>query len=477
MTTSRLVKTQLRMQVGKSSPLRLPVVLFIIIMTGLNLQAVDPITNAPGWLTQPLSLPEALNIALSRNSTLLKAQSDLEAARGVSIQTKAIALPKVRGSGRYAHDEAVERSIFGNFKTPQDQWQGDVRITQSIYEGGRIRSSIRTAKLTIEQATLRYANAVADVLLDVRTAYYNILEAQQRITVQEASVRLLSEEFTNTTKRFDAGTVPRFDVLRAEVEVANARPRLIRANNDYRVAKNNLAVALGFNLPRNIGQEIPLTLTDKLEAEPYPLELSNAIAEAIKNRPELGVARAEEALRSEQIVRAKAGYKPSVQVFGGYGGRNATFVDDFFQDVSGAIGGIELSWDFFDGNLTRGRVIEAKALRERAHYDTEDLARRIELEVRTSFSEFIQASEVLESQKKVQEQAEESLRLAIARYDAGTGTQLDVLNAQTSLTEARTTQIQALRDYDVARARLRRAIGEDVAQLPATKPARVNSAK
>ena len=91
--------------------------------------------------------------------------------------------------------------------------------------------------------------------------------------------------------------------------------------------------------------------------------------------------------------------------------------------------------------------------------ELDDTGRRIELEVRTAYSNFIEADEVLKSQEKVLEEAEEALRLARARSEAGTGTQLDVLSAQTALTEARTTQIQALRDYSVARARLERAIG------------------
>jgi outer membrane protein len=96
--------------------------------------------------------------------------------------------------------------------------------------------------------------------------------------------------------------------------------------------------------------------------------------------------------------------------------------------------------------------------------DVENEARNIELEVRTDYSDFIEAREVLESQKKVQEEAEESLRLATARSDAGTGTQLDVLSAQTSLTQARSTQVAALHDYDAARARLERAVGINVTQ-------------
>jgi len=91
------------------------------------------------------------------------------------------------------------------------------------------------------------------------------------------------------------------------------------------------------------------------------------------------------------------------------------------------------------------------------------------LEVRGAYSNFIEAKEVLESQKKVVEQAEEALRLANARADAGTGTQLDVLSAQTALTEARSTQVQALRDYAVARARLERAVGNSAPQSIAEK--------
>ena len=106
--------------------------------------------------------------------------------------------------------------------------------------------------------------------------------------------------------------------------------------------------------------------------------------------------------------------------------------------------------------------MEAQAHYERAQLDIDDSGRQIELEARTAYSNFIEAHEVLETQKMVQEQAQEALRLAEARLAAGTGTQLDVLDAQTALTQARTTQAQSLHDYAVARARLQRALGEDM---------------
>jgi outer membrane protein TolC len=303
---------------------------------------------------------------------------------------------------------------------------------------------------------------LADTLVQLRVAYYDVLLAVQQIVVQEASVNLLARELEDTTRRYEAGTVPRFNVLRAEVEVANARPRLIRARNSYRIAKNNLANQLGYHVPAGIWEDSPLQLSGKLEAGPYEIELPVALARALERRTELQALRKAEGLRREGITVAKAGYRPSVQLFSGYGGRSSNFSLDLTDEVHGWFAGGQLSWPIFDGLLTKGRVEEAKALYGKALLDTDETTRRIELEVRTVYSNFIEAKDVIESQKKVQEQAEEALRLAAARYEAGTGTQLDVLNAQTALTEARTTQVQALHDYLVAQARLERAIGQDL---------------
>jgi outer membrane protein TolC len=133
--------------------------------------------------------------------------------------------------------------------------------------------------------------------------------------------------------------------------------------------------------------------------------------------------------------------------------------DDLTDAVSGWRAGAQLSWDIFDGQLTKGKIVAARAAHEKSLVELDDVGSQIELEVRTAYSVFIGAAEVLESQKKVQEQAEEALRLANSRASAGTGTQLDVLSAETELTQARTTEIQAQYAYAVAVARLERAIG------------------
>ena len=426
------------------------------------LHAVPSSSATNAFIPQPLSLADAVNLALRQNPNILRAQKDLEVAQGVVIQTRAIAIPKLGAAGNYS---AAQPNDVDTFTTPgitfgNDQnWASQVKLVQSLYEGGRIVSALRVARLTKERSMLDYQTAVANTVVDVQVAYFDVLLAVQQITVQEASVELLTREHADTTRRYDAGTVPRFNVLRAEVELANARPKLIRARNSYRIAKNNLVNLLGFSVPKETFEDIPLTLAGKLEAEPYKIELPRAIALALERRTELGSLRKTQALRNEDIVLAKSNYKPTLQAFGGYDTHNSILSQDLADVKYGFIGGVQLSWSLFDGWRTKGKVKEAAALYEKAGVELDDTGRRIELEVRTAYSNFIEADEVLKSQEKVGEEAEEAVRLARSRSEAGTGTQLDVLSAQTALTEARTTQVQALRDYSVARARLERAIG------------------
>jgi outer membrane protein TolC len=415
----------------------------------------------------PLSLADAINLALFQSPAILRAQKDLEASRGIVVQTRAIALPTVAVGGSYARAQRTDVDVFTGprftFGTPQN-WSSQVKLLQSLYEGGRMLSALRAADLTKQQSLLTYQTAVADTVLNVQLAYYDVLLAAQQIIVQEASVDLLTNELSDTTRRFEAGTVPRFNVLRAEVELANARPKLINARNSFRISKNNLANLLGLNVPAGTFEDIPLNLSDKLEAEALDLELPRAVSLALEKRTELGSLRKAEALRKEDVVNARAGYKPTLQGYVGYDIHNSMLSSDLAMTDHGWIAGVQLSWNLFDGLRTQGRVREAAANYEKAGIDLDDKSRGIELEVRTAYSNFIEAREVLESQKKVVEEAEEALRLARARSEDGTGTQLDVLSAQTALTEARSTQIQALHDYETARAKLQRAVGMNIPQ-------------
>jgi outer membrane protein len=429
---------------------------------GLAFAASAADTNTPSWLTRPLSLPDALNVALSQNAAILKAKNDLEASHGVVVQTRAVALPQISANAKYQDNEITLSPSVVGLVIPHQNWNGGVQIVQSLYQGGRMVAAIKAAGVTAQQAVAQYNTVVADALLNVRLSYYDTLLAGQQITVHEASVKLLQKELEDQQHRFDAGTVPKFNVLRAEVAVANERPNLIRAKNQYRIAKNNLANLLGYNLPREIWENIPLNLTDTYDTRSWDTALPDAIQQALAKRTELLALRKQVELQKLNIVNAKAGYKPNLSIFAGYGWQNNSFSADVGDELDGWSAGAQLQWNLFDGLLTHGKVIQAKSQFERSKTDLADQSRQIELAVRTAYSDFLEAKETLESQAKVQEEAEEALREANARAEAGTGTQLDVLDAETSLTQARTTQIQAVHDYATARTRLERSIGADL---------------
>ena len=457
---------------------RLTLLLVLALLGGVPALTLAQSTNAPasatnaplpGWISEPMSLADALNIALRQNATILNAGSDLEATQGIIVQTRAVALPTLQATGQYKYTDPSAVENFGYIPQADQGWNSGIQLVQNIYTGGTLRAAFQAARAEKSEALSNYQATLSDTLLSVEVAYYDVLLAAQQITVNEASVNLLTKELTDQQSRYNAGTVPHFNVLQAEVALANARPPLIQARSTYRNDKNTLSNLLGYNLPKQTVDDIPLNLTDNLDDHPYPVKLQDAVQKALGQRPELQALRDSSELQRLNIIDAKAGYKPTVSVFAGYTWKSSQFTPplDLTHDYDGWNAGGQISWNIFDGALTQGKITQAKALYQKSETTLADEARTIELEVRTAYSDFIEAVETLDSQNKVVEVAEEALREARARSDAGSGTQLDVLNAETSLTQSRTTQIQALHDYDTARARLERAIGNHLINPPA----------
>lgn len=449
----------------------------LVFISTASLRAADSAsTNLPAWLTRPLSLADALTVAEAQNAALQKARKDLESTHGLSIQTRAVALPRVNASGQYrAIDEAFVDSPTVNipgFDQNNQSWNIGLEVTQTVYDGGRVQSSLRSSRLMRELAAYEYQTTLADTLLNVRVFYADALLAAELIAVREASVKLLAQQLDDTTRRRDAGTVPQFNVIRADVELANARPPLIRARNAYRIAKQRIANELGWDVPVGMNEDLPLTLAGRLAAPRTDIALSDALAQALQNRTELTSLRLAGRLRQEGLATAKAGNRPRLEIFAGYGVQSRQFEPALTDEAHGWNAGARVNWPLWDGHLTKGKIQQARAQHERSLIDYEDVRRRIELEVRALYSTFVEAREVLDSQLKVIDQATEALRLATARYEAGSDTQLNVLSAQTALTDARSVYVQALHEYAVALSRLQRATGALV--RTETKPVPAN---
>jgi outer membrane protein TolC len=300
---------------------------------------------------------------------------------------------------------------------------------------------------------------INDALLDVRTKFYDVLLNQEKIKVQEQNLELLRQQYKDAKARYDAGSGAQFDLLRAEVALANGRPPLIEARNTYRISIEQLRQALGLvSITPASGQQ-SLNLAGSLDCTPTQFDLDSALAAASTSRPELLRYTRLQSSGEQNIKVAKADYWPTLNAVGAYELRKRTFSNDLESTLNGWFVGAQSSWAIFDGRATAGRVREARSQEEQARLTLLNEQLSVEVEVRQAYSSFEEAGELVAASAKTVEQAEEAVREAHVRYTAGTATELDVLQSQVDLTTARTNLIQANYSYDVAVATLRRAMG------------------
>ncbi len=419
--------------------------------------------SAPPPQTVPdtLDLRTAIQFALDNNFAIKQAKERIKQQQGVVVEVTSRAIPNAGVGSNYSDvQRRLIASPFSTFTTSSENWAIALNVTQNLFAGGAIKSGIKSAKLARDAAVLDLQSTINDALLGVRTAFYDVLLAREKIKVQESNLELLQSQLKTATDRYRAGTVSSFEQLRAEVAVANARVPLITARNDYRLAIESLRQALGFTTNnRENATKVP-DFVGTLEFTPVQFDLQTAFDAAHANRPDLQrLAKLVEA-REQDVVNRRSGYYPTLAVSGGYEFKNSPYASTRFNDaLNGWTVGVQSSWNIFDGRATAGRVQQAKSAVEQSRLALTEAQLAADVQVRQAYSQWQEATELAEASRKVVEQATEAVRLANARYVAGTSTQLDVLQAQVDLTTARTNQIQAYYTYDVAVAALRRAMG------------------
>jgi outer membrane protein len=431
----------------------LPLTLVLSAATAAVLTAQPaPQTPAP----DALDLKTAIGFALENNFAIRQARERIKQQEGVVIEVTAREIPNVAATGSY---QSNSLAITSQSPASDRYWTISLTASQVLFAGGGVRSAVKSSQLAREAAVLDLQSTINDALLLVRTSFYNVLLAREKITVQEQNLELLQQQLKTTTDRYDAGTVSSFEKLRAEVSVANAKVPLITARNDYRLAIETLRQTLGFTTNRADSiSKIP-NIIGTLDYTPVTFDLQAAFDAAHANRPDLQRLAKLVSSREESVNTAKANYFPTVSAFGGWLLRKGPTYN-FNDSGDGWLVGVQSQWNIFDGRATAGRVTQARSVLEQTRLTFTEAQLAAEVEVRRAYSNWQQATELADASKKVTGQAEESVRLANARYSAGTATQLDVLQAQTDLTTARTNQIQAYYTYTVAVASLRKAMGQ-----------------
>ncbi len=418
----------------------------------------------PPEVPDTFDLTTALSFALDNNFNIRRAIEQIEEQEGIIVEVKARTRPSLTLDADYQRlDEGLSEVVDGFGLASNNTWGISLNLRQALYQGGGIKAALKAQDLTRESVRLFLESTIMDAMLEVTTRYYGTLLARDQIEVEEQNIELLEETLEDAQNKLKAGSVSDFEVLRAEVLLANAKPALIRRRSAFRVAIDQLRQSIGYGNYRrdsNNLEKIPDFLGE-LEYEPVFYDLANCLDLALSNRSELERLRLIEEARDAGLEIARSDYRPSVDLIGSYGKRKSNFSESFDDGPEGWTVGVVATWDIFDGAARKGRVRQARSQLEQSRIERDSLRLAIEVEVRQAMSEFQEAEELVNAAAKAVEQAEEALRLADSRYDAGAINQLDVFEARFALTESRTNRLEANYRHIVAVANLKRAIGED----------------
>jgi outer membrane protein TolC len=448
------------------------------------------------------TLDQAILTALQQNPTLLNGEQEIKRTKGVIIQVRAQALPQVNATAQFQwiDPNLTGARVLGTSTTtgtttggttpgtatgaasvvdsPRSQvadpsptpattareisdvsYNISVIGSQLIFNGTTF-NQIRGTFFQRDSAYFAFRNILDQLIATVKTQFYQIVVNRELVKVNEENAHLLEEQWKDQQNRFEAGTVPRFNVLQAEVQYYNQLTPLITAQNNLRISKLQLAKTLGLYFQPRRGEEPPLEVVGEMPYNVRIVNLADAIEMGKERRPFLKQARAN-VLNQLQQVRATAGqYLPTITTSGG-GQWVSSPISSSWHDISkGWIATVQGSMPIWDSGAIAGQVIQQRALLSEQKITYDDDVRQVELEIQQAYSNLQQNEELVTSQEKNVELADEALRLAKARLDAGAGVQLDVLNATVQLLTAQSTRLQALFGYNSSLAEFDRATGK-----------------
>ena len=395
-----------------------------------------------------LSLDDSISLALKNNPTIKIAEAGKQQSRWRIDQAQA-------GEGfvlDYTHN--AQRSdnpvrLGGAFGV-QNSFSNQLSLGLSIYSGGRLEGLVDQARLTYKVSDLNVDATRQQLKLSATNSYFNVLATRNLLEVAKQSVDDFAAHLKNVQAQYDVGTVARVDVLQTQVQLANAQDSLIKADNNYNFAVANLNNVIGLPL----GGEIKLK--EDLSYQQYPLTLDDNVKYALANRPEIYQSQANIAFAKDQIKIAQSGSLPTLDFNGANGWSAPVFPG---MKNSNWMVSLSLELNVFDSGLTRSLVKQAEYGVTTAQETARQSRDTIALDVRIAFLSMKEAEKRIDTSKVAVNQADENFRITRVRYTSGVGTNLDVVDAELALTQAKTNYIQALYDYNTSKALLDKAMG------------------
>lgn len=402
-----------------------------------------------------LSLDDCIFLALKNNQVVKIATFDRQtslAALNQEESGKGFTVTFTHNDKRYDTYNLHQLYVNGIKEYEWDNKDDNlITVSLPIYTGNKLENQIDEAKLNLKISDLNLETVRQQLKQNAISSYFNVLQYRNNLAVNQLSVDNYAKHLKEVQLRFEQGTVAKYDVLASQVSLANAQNNLSKAQNSYKFAIATLNNVIGFPLNNE------MILKDDLEYEPYSQTLEDCEQYAMDHRPEIVQHETKIAIAHDDLDIAQSGYRPSVNFVATQNWYYSSALPG--SDNSNWSVGLTASFNLFDSGVTKAKVDQAKyaigAAEEQYSKERDDVL----LEVHQYYLNLREAETRIETSKVTVEQAEESLRVANTRYEAGVGTNLDVLDAVLAFTTAKTNYIQALYDYNINKSQLDRAIG------------------
>jgi outer membrane protein len=434
------------------------IVLPVIALLSQVVFSAGPMSQNPGGNAE-LSLEKTISLLLENNPVLKEADQTAQAAAARSQQKAGELLPQIDIEASYAKlspDPTIAFPGLGELQFfPEQNYDAHIIAKQTLFDFGKKWDSYKAARYSYQAAQDGAAAVKANLVLQAKYTFYSIVFLQKSIEVQEQELKSLREYVEITQKKLASGTATNFDVLTIQVKLEEAKNKKVDLENS--LAKQSITLKRLLCLP----DEAQGTVNGELTVFTEKIDVQSYIALALKERPELNAARNVSMSAKMQLGSVGSERYPALNIFYEYGYKNG-FFPDLSATVQNTVAGAQFEMPIFGGFKTCNKIKEAKAnyaANQSKEKDTEGL---VVAEVKQAVSDVETNIEKIEATELHVKLALEAVTQAKVRFENGVITNLDILNAETALDEAKLLQLQANFNYLVSMEMLKKSAGIEI---------------
>ncbi|MBD2438024.1 TolC family protein [Nostoc sp. FACHB-110] len=400
--------------------------------------------------TVPLTLAQTLELARRNNRDLQVAVLQLQRSRSALRESQAALFPTVdiNSSVTNSGQGIIDNPSPSNSTT---SFNGTAQLNYNLYTSGSRQATIRQAEEQLRVDELNVETQTREIDLNVTTQYYNLQQADEQVRINQSAVTNAQASLRDAIAREQAGVGTRFDVLQAQVNLADSQQDLTNAITQQQIARRQFGTLL--SLP----QSVDITAADPVQlAGLWQQTLEQTIVEAFQNRPELPQQLAQRNIYEQQRRQALSQLGPQLSVVGNY-----NLLDRFNDSVGVTDGysvGLQGSINLFDGGAAKARAAQARSNIAIAETQFANQRDQIRFNVEQYYAQLQSNLNNVQTSSIALEQAREALNIARIRFQAGVGTQTDVIAAENDLTRTEGNRVTAILDYNRALANLQRSV-------------------